>query len=664
MFLLCSVFLNLARLCCKNSDFALVLGAVGVGHSCPPLFRDPHPTCAKCRGVNCITDVTCDICKDWSAAQWEAFLKKCSYGGRCKSRPSGSTLPTAPPTLPPSASAEGGGGVMASGGGCDSAASSLPGVGVAGPSWSQESPVLTGSAPPSVDSSASAMRSRRSRSREVGGSSEGRSRSHSSRSSLPRSRDSRKGRHRARSWSGGSRDGSRESRSRSTTRSWSRGCRCSRRDSSRSPSARVRSRLSRSLSSDRYRVRRVHSRSRCDHSRSYGSCYRSRDQSLLSSDHSRSRDRSWRPGRSRRDRVEVVVASRNRGNPGSRVESAPAVAGSSSPRPMPSLQDLARLFLNLSGSHAQWDAVVGSAFLAAGFSGAGVLIGPAAPEPSAVPSLCSSASVPAPGGGAPTGAASATGSAGRHKCAWESPCSERHCRRSCSRERSRSGKKCREGRSPSPARSSRPARLSASSSSASSDEGLQAGEMPPPPAGRPGIGGGRSGGDRSPRPGPSGQGLASRSLPVAEPSRSEYGGRYSPAPSGATEDGHSSTFESLDLVRDDSFRSVLRFIREFHSLEEPASVDPNWCKTSLASVYGLQSESSPALHLPLSPLLRSLLEDTNSALAMFVEDQTVHGFLPVPGRRHRKYYRTSSSSFPGPYSVPPGLDSITLEKVV
>ena len=37
-------------------------------------------------------------------------------------------------------------------------------------------------------------------------------------------------------------------------------------------------------------------------------------------------------------------------------------------------------------------------------------------------------------------------------------------------------------------------------------------------------------------------------------------------------------------------------------------------------------------------------------------------FLPVPGRRQRRYYGTSTSSFPGPYSVPPGLTSITMEK--
>ena len=98
-------------------------------------------------------------------------------------------------------------------------------------------------------------------------------------------------------------------------------------------------------------------------------------------------------------------------------------------------------------------------------------------------------------------------------------------------------------------------------------------------------------------------------------------------------------------------------------MEEPAGVPSAHCKTSLASAYGLMSEFSPSFTLPASPLLRSLLDDTNLALAKFLEDQTVHGFLPVPGRRHRRYYRTSSSSFPGPYTVPPGVTSITLEKV-
>ena len=97
-------------------------------------------------------------------------------------------------------------------------------------------------------------------------------------------------------------------------------------------------------------------------------------------------------------------------------------------------------------------------------------------------------------------------------------------------------------------------------------------------------------------------------------------------------------------------------------MEEPAGTPSARCKTSLASIYGLMSETSPAFHLPVSPLVRSLLDDTNLALSKFLADQTVHGFLPVPSRRHRRYYRTSSSSFPGPYSVPPGVTSITLKK--
>ena len=79
-------------------------------------------------------------------------------------------------------------------------------------------------------------------------------------------------------------------------------------------------------------------------------------------------------------------------------------------------------------------------------------------------------------------------------------------------------------------------------------------------------------------------------------------------------------------------------------MEEPAGTPLARCKTSLASIYGLMSETSPAFHLPTFPLRRSLLDDNNLALSKFLEDQTVHGFLP------------------GPYSVPPGVTSISLEK--
>ena len=136
-----------------------------------------------------------------------------------------------------------------------------------------------------------------------------------------------------------------------------------------------------------------------------------------------------------------------------------------------------------------------------------------------------------------------------------------------------------------------------------------------------------------------------------------------PAPSGEADNDHSSALDALDIDWDDSFWSVLALIRNFHSMKEPAGVPSARCKTSLASIYGLMSETSPAFHLPTSPLMLSLLDDTNLSLSKFLEDQTVHGFLPVPSRRHRRYYRTSSSSFPGLYSIPPGVTSITLGKV-
>ena len=48
----------------------------------------------------CTIDMTCDICADWSATQWEQFVKKRSYKDRKKpSHPSGS-VPPAPLASP------------------------------------------------------------------------------------------------------------------------------------------------------------------------------------------------------------------------------------------------------------------------------------------------------------------------------------------------------------------------------------------------------------------------------------------------------------------------------------------------------------------------------------------------------------------------------------
>ena len=352
---------------------------------------------------------------------------------------------------------------------------------------------------------------------------------------------------------------------------------------------------------------------------------------------------------------------------------APAVAGGTTALPTSSFPALIRLVLTLSGSVEQQGAVLGFLSSTAAVTGAGGVPAPAAPVPTAAAIACSP-SVPAPSGSTSACAASATVSHGRCEHAQESSRPERCHGQSTGRERSRSGGKRATGRSPSPARSARLASASASSSDPRSRRvgggGGGASALPPPPASRSGAGGGHSrsacsasGRARSSLPSPSRQSSSVRAAPRTDRSRLGLHGLSSPTPSGVAEEDRDNISGSVDLDRDDSFRSVLHLIREFHGLEEPASVASNWCKTSLASIYGLQSESSPALHLPLSLLLSSLLEDTDLALAKFVKDQTVYGFLLVPDRRHRRYYKISSSSFPGPYTVPPELASITLDKV-
>ena len=63
------------------------------------LDRDPHPTCARCRGKICTRDMTCDFCVGWSPGQWEHFAKKRTYKERKRSCPSGS-VPPAPGDTP------------------------------------------------------------------------------------------------------------------------------------------------------------------------------------------------------------------------------------------------------------------------------------------------------------------------------------------------------------------------------------------------------------------------------------------------------------------------------------------------------------------------------------------------------------------------------------
>ena len=517
------------------------------------------------------------------------------------------------------------------------------------------------------------------------------SRAVSSRDSRSSVREPRKDT-RARSREGSSRGRRRLSRSRSSSRSRSRGRERARRSSSASRSSRGRSRRERSRSSDRYRSRRGSSRSRRDRSRSSDRYRSRRDRSRRERSRSVDRDRSRHERarsparrRERRDRsrshasssrsvdrsrsMERLSASSSRLRedgaarrvrrgiqegveavasqpavvPGGSADVTP-VAGGTSMTALPSaMKELARFFLNLSGSSS-----LGASGDSAGVTASGAALGDlAGPSSSAsgAATFCGAAASPAGAGVLPDADALPSVSGERRRRV-RSRSRDRRSRSSSDRTDRRAKKRSRRG-SPSPERSSRRREKRYRSSSDSSEDVRAAASSPR--ARRARAGGSTWDYGRS------------RSYARVDPSQSGTH-RRSPGPSGVAEDDRSTTFESVDFARDDSFRAVLGLIREFHDKEEPATVPGAHCKTSLASAYGLTADSYPSFSLPLSPLLSTLLMDISSDLSKFMEDQTVHGFLPVPGRRQRRYYGTSTSSFPGPYTVPPGLTSITMEK--
>ena len=172
----------------------------------------------------------------------------------------------------------------------------------------------------------------------------------------------------------------------------------------------------------------------------------------------------------------------------------------------------------------------------------------------------------------------------------------RRCRRLSSDGTGRASKRRPRDRSPSHVCSSRHRGESYRSSSSEGDRA----ESPPPSFGR--VLGGTPGdprpapaGDRSLRPGPSG--WQPRSSTVVERYRPGFGGHLSSPPLGEEDDDRSSVLDSLDIDRNDSFWSVLALIRSFHGQEELVGIPSARCKTSLASIYGLMSKTSPAFHL-------------------------------------------------------------------
>ena len=323
------------------------------------------------------------------------------------------------------------------------------------------------------------------------------SRAVSSRDSRSSVREPRKDR-RARSREGSSRGRRRLSRSRSSSRSRSRGRERARRSSSASRSSRGRSRRERSRSSDRYRSRRGSSRSRRDRSRSSDRYRSRRDRSRRersrSVDRSRSRrERARSPAHrgERRDRsrshaspsrsvdcsqsMERLPASsaRLRGDgagrlarrgtqegveafasqppvaPGGAVDVTPAAGGASMTALPSAMKELARFFLNLSGSSS-----LGASGDSAGVTASGAVLGDlAGPSSSAsgAATFCGTAAAPAGAGVLPDASDALPSVSGEHRRRVRSRSRGRRSRSSSDRTDRRAKKRSRRG-SPSPER--------------------------------------------------------------------------------------------------------------------------------------------------------------------------------------------------------------------
>ena len=357
----------------------------------------------------------------------------------------------------------------------------------------------------------------------VGESSGSCSRAVSSRDSRSSVCEPRKDR-RARSREGSSRGRRRLSRSRSSSRSRSRGRERARRSSSASRSSRGRSRRERSRSSDRYRSRRGSSRSRRDRSRRERSRSvdrsrsrrerarsparrgerrdRSRSHASLSRsvDRSRSIERLPAPSASlredgagrlaRRGAQEGVeaVASQPPVAPGGSVDVTP-VAGGASMTALPSaMKELARFFLNLSGSSS-----LGASGDSAGVTASGAVLGDlAGPSSSAsrAATVCGTAATPAGAGVLPDASGALPSVSGEHRRRVRSRSRGRRSRSSSDRTDRRAKKRSRR-RSPSLERSSRRREKRYRSSSDSSEDERAAASSP---RARRAHGGARAGG--------------------------------------------------------------------------------------------------------------------------------------------------------------------------
>ena len=180
----------------------------------------------------------------------------------------------------------------------------------------------------------------------------------------------------------------------------------------------------------------------------------------------------------------------------------------------------------------------------------------------------------------------------------------------------------------------------------------------------PGADVGRSGSrpsrDRSPQPGPSSQ-TQTDAVPWERRAGLRRDARSFPAAPGEEEDERAGSTEPPVLEKDAPFRQVLKSIRDYHGFPTPRETTPHPDRSAMARHLGLPLDHAPALHLPASQLTKALIDDVNVHMRKFGEDQTQGAFLPIPGCRSRRFYRTSEPLFPAPYQIPPGVAPLVQE---
>ena len=172
--------------------------------------------------------------------------------------------------------------------------------------------------------------------------------------------------------------------------------------------------------------------------------------------------------------------------------------------------------------------------------------------------------------------------------------------------------------------------------------------------------GSRTSRDRSPQPGPLSQTQAD-----AAPRERRTGERRDahafPAAPGEEEDERAGSTEPPVLEKDAPFRQILKSIRDYHGFPTPPETTPHPDRSAMARHLGLPLDHASALHLPASQLTKALIDDVNAHVRKFGEGQTQGAFLPIPGRKSRRFYRTSEPFFPAPYQIPPGVAPLVQE---